>query len=879
METDSNTENNTPRGVHHRISYARSEGGITHTALQTVTPTLGAFQEALSQPPAVGPKDGPYFVRGPLKDGCTTRSDANIAHSELLILDGDRRFDPTIGEIHEGAPPPQETHDALRVLGIPHVLFTTHSHGSEEKGNRHRVVIPTSPMTAEEVPLAAQYVCEQLASQSVHLCNVRENGVMSQPWYLPRRAHANQEYVFLSHLDGAPWAPAAGALTKAVSSVSPPAGVDKTNSKGPKDPDSVAALYTEAHPDARAQIDLLQKHGYELWGVEEINGDPSYRFLCQGSTSGTAGTVLFRHEDGAWLVHSHHGSDPLNAGGKSPRAHDVFSVFTQLEHGGDAKAAIAAARRALDDRPRLRISGGRLDINVSSAVALLADINPPITFARGNALVRVAHTESATTEDGIQVPAGTAAIIPYKQTTLALVLSREIAWEKWTENRGWGPCDACQKVVATLLDGYGLWGDIPKLRGISECPLLRSDGSLHATPGYDSETQLYVEGLSEDIAVPKKVSLADAQAAAEEVFAVFAEFPFEDRDLDRAVLLAYLLTLLLRPLLPTAPLTCVSANAPGTGKGLLVEVSNILVRGVDAALMPPVSGRESEDEMRKRITSMVLQGLTSLNLDNYSKPIAGDSLNALLTTNEWTDRQLGSNTIVKLPVCCTLAATGNNLTVRGDMVRRSLVIKLNAGVEHPERRSFSVKDLPGYVREHRGSLLKALFTILKGYQESRCTNFTDDRLGRFETWSEKVCHPIQWLGLPSPVASQARLRASDPDAENLAALLHAWHTVHSSDWVTVSTLVNTPEGSYNNSGTAKDHTLHDALLEVAGKSRRIENKLLGWYLSRNEGRIADGYKLERRGRQGRKGKHAHEYRVATVSGAPSPAATLREDDS
>jgi hypothetical protein len=255
--------------------------------------------------------------------------------------------------------------------------------------------------------------------------------------------------------------------------------------------------------------------------------------------------------------------------------------------------------------------------------------------------------------------------------------------------------------------------------------------------------------------------------------------------------------------------------------------------------MPPVSGRESEDEMRKRITSMVLQGLTSLNLDNYSKPIAGDSLNALLTTNEWTDRQLGSNTIVKLPVCCTLAATGNNLTVRGDMVRRSLVIKLNAGVEHPERRSFLVKDLPGYVREHRPRLLKALFTILKGYQQSGCTEFT----------------------------------------ENLAALLHAWHTVQSSDWVTVSTLANTPDGSYNNSGTAKDHTLHDALLEVAGKSRRIENRLLGWYLTRNEGRIAEGYKLERKDRQGRKGKHAHEYHVVAISGTqPAPAPATPEDN-
>jgi hypothetical protein len=873
------TENPSPT-ANSRLCYARSKGGITNTALMNVEETFSAFAERLSREPPVGPKDGSYFVRGPLKEGASERANDNIAQSNLLILDGDSRFAPKTGEVHDGAPPPDEVHRALTAEGIPHVLYTSHSNGHPKKGNRYRVVIPTMPMDEQELCVAAQQVCDRLAGRGVHLVNVKENAVMSQPWYEPRRASEEQEYRCLSFTEGAIYEPPEVSADEPVADESLRALPTQPHSATPRDPDSIPSQFTDAHDGAQQLLELLQSKGYALRGVSEINGAPSYRLMCPGSTSGTAGAVVFRCDDGVYRVYSHHGSDPLNAEGVTPHAHDYFSVYCTLSHNGDFAAASASARRELDTRPVIRLTGGQLHSHVDQVVVELSALDPPLCFQRGATLVRIAHSAVKTTQDDIEIPAGTASIVPYKATTMALELSGLIAWERFHKKSGWIPSNPCRSVVTTLLDAYGKWHRIPHLRGISEAPIMRDDGALICGPAYDAETQLYVEGQVTGISLPEKVALPDAKAAADQVLAVFSEFPFEDPELDQSVLLAYLLTLLLRPSLPTAPMVGVSATAPGTGKGLLLEVANLIVRGVDAALMPPVSGKESEEEMRKRITAFVSQGLTSLNLDNYSRPIGGDSLNVLLTTTEWTDRVLGTSNTIKLPVCCTLAATGNNLTVRGDMVRRSLLISLDAGVEHPERRQFKERNLPQVVLKNRPVLLTALLTILKGYQQSGCTEFDRDVLGRFEEWSRRVCHPIRWLGLPDPVDSQRRLKASDPEKENLTGLLQAWHTAIDNTWIQPSDLiaaaiVKTGFGPQHD-GTAQDE-LEEALRAVASDSGKIDSRRLGWYLTRNTGRIAAGLRLERADRGGLEGKHAHRYRVVNTGTSTAPETPISPD--
>jgi hypothetical protein len=74
------------------------------------------------------------------------------------------------------------------------------------------------------------------------------------------------------------------------------------------------------------------------------------RYLAPDSTTGEPGVYIF--ED-TGRCYSHHGNDPLNDG----HAHNPFSVFCILEHGGDVKTAVKAAAAELGierthDRPQ-----------------------------------------------------------------------------------------------------------------------------------------------------------------------------------------------------------------------------------------------------------------------------------------------------------------------------------------------------------------------------------------------------------------------------------------------------------------------------------------------------------------------------------------------
>jgi hypothetical protein len=214
---------------------------------------------------------------------------------------------------------------------------------------------------------------------------------------------------------------------------------------------------------------------------------------------------------------------------------------------------------------------------------------------------------------------------------------------------------------------------------------------------------------------------------------------------------------------------------PMTAQALEAAALATLKRGAGGGLFGQFNARYSHFEaMLKRLEARGYElkdqsgPLNGINLDNWTRPIGGESMNTLLTAGEWSDRVLGRSETVTLPARIALAATGNNLSVRGDMTRRSLIIQLDAGVERPELRQFKEPNLPGLVLRRRGELLAALFAILKkGYRQARRPGHRDQLLGRFEPWSMAVAAPIRWLGYPDPTDSQARLREADPEAESV----------------------------------------------------------------------------------------------------------------
>ena len=828
---------------HSTIPLSRSAGGHSNTALTPWAPTFEELAEALSKP-TVGAKDGSYFVRGPT-NGTAIRADEHIPEANLVILDGDKRIDTETGASESGAPHPMLVHEALRDEDIPHIIYTSHSHGGD-KGNRWRAVIP-APLGGDHAALLASvdHLIAILHRAAVPVAPARENYSWAQAWYFPRVRDSGAEFLTYAH-DGGEALDVATILAQwqREAPLQPDVAPDKPRQQSA---DSLIGRYVAEHGTPQEMAQRLEAAGYLLKSAHTLNGAPCYRYLHPRSQTRQAGVLLFKARTGIWRVVSHHGDyDPLAA--IDPKtgkvlAHDAFDVHRLLDHGGD----LAKALRAIDPRPVIRVYGGSLRSNATQAIRALGKQSPPIVFQRGSLLARVAHLPETTELMGMFLPRGTATLVTLNPVDTRLRLADAARFERAITENGevvWTEADPPGPLAQAILSAQGEWGSIPVLTAIAEAPVIRHDGSLFDQQGYDPQTRLYSEGRSPRLAVPDHPDLEAARSAAELLLAPFAEFPFADPALDRSIVLSYLLTLAQRPSLPLAPLFGVSATAPGSGKGLLVEVCNLVARGRDAAIMPPPGGMDGEAETRKRITALLLQGVSSVLLDNWTSAIGGDSMNALLTSAQWSDRILGQSQTVTLPSRVTWAATGNNLTVRGDMVRRTLLAVIDPRCERPEQRSFQVRNLTQAVMENRAALLSALFTILRAYRLAGEPERDGPTLGRFEAWSRAVCAPIRWLGWPDPVLSQDRLRADDPESLKLAALLSAWAAVFRDRSVTVSELI---EGAMGDGYGAPSHTrlaLREALEDAAGdRPGQINRRKLGWYLRHFHGRVCDGLAL------------------------------------
>lgn len=833
------------------IHLSRSTGPVTNTSLALWSPDFDELVETLSAP-TIGAKDGSYFVRGPF-NGTNQRSDEHIPEASIVVIDGDSRMDPETGTVESGAPHPLLVHEALGDADIGHIIYTSHSHGGA-KGDRWRAVIP-APLGREHGALVAtvDHLIGVLHRAAVPVAPVKENYAWAQPWYFPRVRDANAEFLSYHHetdevLDVAGIMAAWQERQPRQPDVAPDA-------KRTKGADTLIGKYVAEHGDPQKMAGLLEAKGYILKSAHHLNGAPCYRYLHPRSQTRQPGVLLYRAKTGTWRACSHHGDyDPLAALDEKTGkvlAHDAFDLYRIFEHGGDLGKAI----KAIDPRPVIRVYGGSLRSNTGQAIKALAALNPPAVFQRGSLLARVAHLPETAELLGMTIPRGTAALITLNQVDMRLRLADAAHFERAVQKDNeilWADADPPGPLAQAVLAATGEWHKIPLLIAIAEAPILRADGTLQDRPGYDPQTRLYYEGGAPGVSVAPHPSRDDAIAAARYLMQPFAEFPFADKTLDEAVVLAYLLTLVLRPSLPLAPLFGVSATAPGTGKGLLVEVCNLIARGRDAAIMPPAGGLDGETETRKRITALLIQGVSSVLLDNWTSAIGGDSMNTLLTSASWSDRILGQSATVTLPSRVTWAATGNNLTVRGDMVRRTLLAVLDAAVERPEQREFQVRNLTQWVMERRHHLLSAIYTILKAYRQAGEPEKDGPTLGRFEPWSRSVAAPVRWLGYPDPTASQERLRADDPETQKLSALLGAWHGVFDTETVKVADIIEAathPDRVWGNpprlvASAEAQASLREALEDIAGdRPGQINRRKLGWYLRHFGGRVFAGLAL------------------------------------
>jgi hypothetical protein len=335
---------------------------------------------------------------------------------------------------------------------------------------------------------------------------------------------------------------------------------------------------------------------------------------------------------------------------------------------------------------------------------------------------------------------------------------------------------AVARDYAALADEWNL----RVLRGTLETPALRADGSVLELPGYDRASGLLLDpGGVAFLHVPDKPTKDDANAGLKILDKVIATFPFDGkadglvRCPSRSAALSMFLSPFIARTVAAVPLHAVDAPVAGHGKTLLVDCAAIVSTG---RVSPKVAQGWEEAEDEKRLGGILLRGDGVVLIDNVERPIGGDFLCSVITESVVQVRPLGQTGQIDVPANVVICATGNNIKVRGDMVRRTIKCRMDAGVERPEERKFNV-DLRANVTELRTDLVSACLTILRAFAvaaDRQAILETLSPYGSFNEWSDRVRGALVWLGEADPCDTRASLRDDDPVTSNLAALIAAW---------------------------------------------------------------------------------------------------------
>lgn len=516
--------------------------------------------------------------------------------------------------------------------------------------------------------------------------------------------------------------------------------------------------------------------------------------------------------------------DKMISGGKKPRSKKQLHVVP----AGEAFNA--------DGKRVIRHDPGRIPDVLDQIGLALAEYAGNL-FSYTGRLVRV-YPAPETSTGGVHRPRGALILHQVDAPHLTELATRAAIHQRWDARaESYKSCD-CPLRAAIAYLARGHWPELRALSGFAEAPTSTLDGRLIDQPGYDADTGLFMafDNIPGYTSPPLTPTRADAEQSMVILLDLIKEFPFVTWE-DRAATLAGIITGLLRRVLPSAPMMAVTAPTAGTGKTLIAETLAIIATGRRASVL---SLGHNDAEAEKRLVGVLLAGDACIVLDNIERPLKGDLLCQVATQQFVRLRPLGASGMLSLPTHALMVATGNNLAIVGDLKRRVVLIRMDAGEERPEQRTFKRDHLED-VFARRGELIRAALTISLGYLAAGAPSIEGMHpLGGFSEWDRMVRRPLVWLGLPDPMKASEGLREQDPDLEGMRLLLSAWSDVFK-DAATAAEVV----AAGMDSKTDREHPhpeLRDALQMVC--SEKPNTRRLGYWLRAHRDRIVDGMQIK-----------------------------------
>ncbi len=464
--------------------------------------------------------------------------------------------------------------------------------------------------------------------------------------------------------------------------------------------------------------------------------------------------------------------------------------------------------------PKIIVNNRHLrDMTADALGAIEAANTPPEVFVRSGRLVRIQDDENGT-------PMITTLTDNHVKGRLARVADCVKVYKDKDEVRETrvSPPDVVVRDIQAL-DRF----PFPPLEAVVETPVVRPDGTIFDTPGYDPATRLYYHpapGFAPR-AVPDQPTAEDRRRALAVLHEAMGEFPYADGS-SAANTLALMLTGLLRQAVDLVPLALIDKPQAGTGGSLLAEVVALVGTGRPADMFGAPS---RDDEWGKKLTAKFAGGSTMLIIDNVDGALYAPSLARALTSRSWTDRVLGLSEMITVRQRATWIATGNNIQLQGDLPRRCYWVRLDAKASRPwEREGFRHPDLLRWVGENRDGLVHALLTLIRSwYAAGKPKDSSLPRLGSFEAWAETVGGVLAHAGVEGFLGNlEALYSKADEGGAEWEAFLDAWWRTWGEDGQTVKAVAE----AATKAGGLGD-ALPGELAEALGKNEGSFTRKLG----------------------------------------------------
>jgi hypothetical protein len=341
--------------------------------------------------------------------------------------------------------------------------------------------------------------------------------------------------------------------------------------------------------------------------------------------------------------------------------------------------------------------------------------------------------------------------------------------------------------------------------------------------------------------VPDYPTKQDAELALAELKGLLSEFNFATPK-DEASVLAAMLTAVTRASLPLAPMFHIKAPQIGSGKSYL---TSIIAKLASPSVSSAVAFPGDEEECRKLLLATLLESPAVVVFDNLNSDlIPHKSLCSAITEEHLTGRILGVSKTATVGTRALFLSSGNNVGPVRDMARRTITVLLDPKVETPSAREFKFDPL-AKVQLKREHFVSLGLTIVLARINSDDPEQPVKEFASFGQWNKWVRQALLWLGQSDPASSVFDQLESDPDREALGRLLHAWYATFGSAPTMIREAVNRSTTNETFVETGSGDELHEAMLEVAEKSKQINRRTLGRWIARHQGQIVDGLRFER----------------------------------